>query len=470
MKTHAVTSLVASLAVLAVPAGAFAQAKGTQQVVKAPVAQLSIDLATHVMPGMPDMPALPGGMGGMFGGGASGSNSFGNSRSMSPGRYADISFVTQRKPAGSEATQTVPPASTLAPSVPLVPVTVEPPVERGATAGPRDGTYERPKGRLLLYWGCGENVRAGQPRVLDFSNPKPQEWENFMQGRAVRERGAVARPGHSIWPNDKDRRMLGRDASFAGDHALSGDGVPADLRFAIGSANDLMPAIGLAQQGAPADVVRLSWQPVTNARAYFINAMGAGADMEMVMWSSAELPDFGGGLMDYASPGNIEQWLKERVLLPTSTTECAIPKGIFAKSTGAMARMIAYGPELNLAHPPRPADVSKPWEPEWAVRVRTKSTAMVMLGMDMGGRAASRSAPAAAPAAAATTARARPDCPPPASASADSAAAAGAAAGGAVLGGGFGRSVGSAVGGLLGALGGSKPAEQPKDVPADCPQ
>ena len=44
--------------------------------------------------------------------------------------------------------------------------------------------------------------------------------------------------------------------------------------------------------------------------------------------------------------------------------------------------MIAFGPELNIAYPPRPSDVKIPWEPEWAVRVRTKSTAMSMLGME----------------------------------------------------------------------------------------
>jgi hypothetical protein len=465
MPSHRYLLAAGAACVIAAPAGA--QTKAPQQVVKPPVAQLSIDLATHAMAGMPEMPALPGGLGGMFGGG-SGSNAFGNTRSMSAGRYADIAFSTQRKPGGTDATQTVPAGSTLAPSVPLLPVKVEP-SQPSQSGDPREGGYERPKGRLLFYWGCGDTVRAGQPRVLDFANPKPQEWENFMQGRAVRERGAVARPGNSVWPNDKDRRMLGRDAAFAGDHAVSGEGVPADLRFAIPAANDLMATIALSQQGAPADVVRLSWPAVPNARAYFLNAVGAGDGNEMVMWSSADVPDFGGGLMDYASPGNIETWLKERVLLPASTTQCAVPKGIFAKSAGAMVRMIAYGPELNLAHPPRPADVSKPWEPEWAVRVRTKSTAMAMLGMDMGQRGA-RAAPAAGETAPAATARARPDCPPPASAaSGPSASSAGADVGGAVIGGGFGRSVGGAVGGLLGALGGSKPAE-PKEVPADCPK
>jgi hypothetical protein len=61
-----------------------------------------------------------------------------------------------------------------------------------------------------------------------------------------------------------------------------------------------------------------------------------------------------------------------------------VPKGIFGEGGGAMLRMIAYGNELNLAHPPRPADPKVPWEPQWAVKVRVKSVANAMLGMDMG--------------------------------------------------------------------------------------
>jgi hypothetical protein len=46
--------------------------------------------------------------------------------------------------------------------------------------------------------------------------------------------------------------------------------------------------------------------------------------------------------------------------------------------------MIAYGPESNLSWPPKPKDPKVAWDPEWNVRVRTKSTAMAMLGMDFG--------------------------------------------------------------------------------------
>jgi hypothetical protein len=42
--------------------------------------------------------------------------------------------------------------------------------------------------------------------------------------------------------------------------------------------------------------------------------------------------------------------------------------------------MIAYGAELNLVQPPRPQDPRTPWEQQWAVRVRVKSTLMAPLG------------------------------------------------------------------------------------------
>ena len=47
-----------------------------------------------------------------------------------------------------------------------------------------------------------------------------------------------------------------------------------------------------------------------------------------------------------------------------------------------MLRMIGYGTELNLAHPPKPTNPNLVWEPQWAVKVRVKSVANAMLGMD----------------------------------------------------------------------------------------
>lgn len=150
-----------------------------------------------------------------------------------------------------------------------------------------------------------------------------------------------------------------------------------------------MPKLALVSQGGGVNAANVSWDSLPTARAYFLNAMSgsdSAGETEMVIWSASEVPEPGWGLMDYASNANVDKWLKEKVLLPTSQTQCAIPAGIFAKSSGTMVRGIAYGQELNLAHPPRPTDKRIAWEPEWAARVRVKSVSMAMLGEDAGAR------------------------------------------------------------------------------------
>ena len=134
-----------------------------------------------------------------------------------------------------------------------------------------------------------------------------------------------------------------------------------------------MPPIALQQSQADG-VTQLSWQPLPTARAYFIAAMGGKGDdsgaAEMTLWTSSELPDSGWGSIDYQTNKSVDQWLKEKVLLPPTATRCDVPKGIFGEGehAGAMLRMIAYGTELNLAHPPRPTDPKVAWKPEWGSR------------------------------------------------------------------------------------------------------
>ncbi len=251
---------------------------------------------------------------------------------------------------------------------------------------------ERPKGRMLFYWGCSESVLPGQPRVLDFSTAGVEDYGKFMMGRALPDRGAKADPGHSIWPNEKHRQSVPKEASLVGQHAISGDGLPDSLRFAISQQQDFMPKLALNSNGGGASATLLTWQGLPTARAYFFSAM-SGSENEMVIWSSSDVAESGWGLMDYASNANLDKWLQEKVLLAASLTRCAIPAGIFAKAEGAMVRGIAYGQELNLVHPPRPTDKRLPWEQEWVARVRVKSVTMLPLSEDgqQGGRSSSRS-------------------------------------------------------------------------------
>lgn len=373
------------------------------QNVKPPKAQLWMDVSTGTMAGMPEMDmsgGLGGAIAGMMAGGARGGaggapTTYGLARAMSvmPPRVLDIAFYNSLRP-GVEVAQAIPPGMRMGDSLPLLPPRREAPArEHDPTETPQE--VQRPKGRILIYWGCGETVRAGQPRVIDLARGSPRDFSTAFAGRHAADRGPRLGPSHVLYPNDRNTVTLSRDSSLVGEHQVRGDGVPASMRFTLGEAQNLMPAIQLQTRGTVQDSMNVGWAPVAHARAYYLHAMSSTGN-DMVMWSSAETPDTGMGLFDYLPNNTIDQWTRERVLLKADVSSCAIPKGIFAPAAGSredatpMLRMIAYGGESNFAHPPRPADPRAVWEPEWAVRVRVKSHTMAMLGQEQGDSSAGR--------------------------------------------------------------------------------
>lgn len=368
-----------AVAVSLVLAGAQAQGQSKAPPAKTPIANYWMDVATVnvSIPGaeeMADMPLVGGMMGNFFGGSKLG---------MVPGKWLDLALYTRQKPAGTEGTHGIPPGQKMGASLPLLPV---PKPQAGGTASdttPESVERQRPKGRLLLYWGCSEAVRAGQPRILDMATAGPTDFAKFFVGRYAPERGATSQPGRSIWPNEQDRQRVPKDSSLLGEHTVRGEGVPPSLRFAIGEKQDFMERMNLAAPGDPKGSLAANWNAVSTARAYFLSAMGGGGD-DMILWSSSDVPEAGLGLVDYLSNTQIDQWVKEKVLLPAATQKCAIPSGIFGNAGGAMLRGIAYGNELNLLHPPRPTDpkLLAAWDPEWSLRLRVKSTTMTMLGQE----------------------------------------------------------------------------------------
>ena len=367
-------------------AGAAAQ----QQVVKPPMAQAWIDVATFNGMGMP-MGGMAGGatnpmaaLGGLFGGGSGAKNSFGNTQTMSAGRWVDVTLYTRNNPQLSEALQSVPPGF-LSPALKLQ----APRETQGSAPEPGDDRteeprYERPQGRLSLYWGCGDSVRAGQPKVLDMASASAADLARFFQSRSATQRGTHAALGRPVWPSPADARMVPPGASLVGEHGFTGQGVPESFRFQVPAAQDLMPAIELKQRDANGATV-LEWAALSTARGQFIAVMGARGQNDMVLWTSSEQPDTGFGLMDYQTNGAVDRWVKEKVLLAPGVTACTVPAGVFT-GQGAMLRMIAYGSELNLAWPPRPTDPKQAWEPQWATKWRVKSMTSAMLGMDMPAR------------------------------------------------------------------------------------
>ena len=349
------------------------------QEVMPPEAQAWIDIATFSGMGMPMGGNPANALGSMFGGKAgSGGNSFGNTRTMTAGRWVDVTVRTRANPNLEEAQQAVP-EGFLSPALELKTPKNAPPAPLRDEEEIKHESSDKPKGRMLLYWGCGSEIRQGQPKTLDMATASIGDYSKFFVARSATQRGAHSAAGRPVWPNPDDSRMVPAQASLVGEHAISGKGIPDGFRFRIPPAQDLMPPLAL-EQADKNGATGLSWNSVSTARAYFVSAMGSNGKEDMVMWTSSELPDTGFGLMDYQTNTAIDRWLKEKVLLMPTTTTCIVPKGIFGEH-GGMLRLIAYGDELNLAHPPRPKNPKVKWEPVWAVKLRVKAVANGLLGM-----------------------------------------------------------------------------------------
>lgn len=350
-------------------------------------AQYWVDLSTSSMtiPGMPEESAPAGG--GLFGnliGNAIG-HRMGAAMGGSQGKSMHTELWLRARPAGVEASHAIPAVMNMGDMLPLLPIR---PMKSNETAPAGEHTAdksEKPKGRILLYWGCGDQVRNGQPKVLDFASQNYGEFAQFFASHGRQSKGVQAKPGDSVWPNERDSRAVPENASLQGAHAVTGDGVPATLKFSVDAAHDFLPKARLVASGQPQNSVALSWNSMANAKGYFLQAQGGGKNddsgSELVLWSSSERPDNGWSLMNYHSPAEVAKLVQQKVVLAPTATSCAIPKGIFAKSQGAMVNMIAYGPELNTSYPARPQKAPADWQPDWTARVRVKSTGMTMLGM-----------------------------------------------------------------------------------------
>lgn len=340
-----------------------------QQQTKPPIATYGVDVATQSM-SIPGMPA--GGMGGLAAIPGMPAGMGGPTKELWLGLRS-----TQRATGPAEAQHVIPPGMDMGPALPLI---APPPAQPGQQYD-EERIPEKPKARMLVYWGCGEAIRPGQPKVADTEKMSLADFGKALYGRSPPERWSAIRNAQYLWPNERERKAVPPGASLRGDQWVRGSVTP-DIRFAIGEKQDFMAPMQVSATGPVDGPTPLSWTAIPTAQGYFLQAMGFRQNgNEMVIWTSSELQDTGWGLMGYLPNDFLRRMITEKVVLPPSVVSCTIPKGVFAGVDGGMVNAIAYGEELNLAHPPRPADVKVPWEPIWAVKVRVKSTGMTPLGM-----------------------------------------------------------------------------------------
>jgi hypothetical protein len=270
--------------------------------------------------------------------------------------------------------------------------------------------YERPKGRIKFYWGCGERVGKGQPIVLDFeklaNGQMPDAELGGVDANEVRKPTAANSRTYGDWPNSakQNQRLEARfpiGASLAGAHTVRGSYTP-EINFNV-ARSFMAPVRYTSTAKAASGAIPLAWNAVPRATGYALGIIG-GRDggnqtAEMVLWSSAE--QSGTFIMwEDLAPAEVARLIRAKAVLPPTTTSCTVPAEVVAEmskaQSGGMLAFSAFGDQETFIHPPRPADPKVTWDQEWFARVSYKSTRMDMIGADgvtdmaamMGGRGA----------------------------------------------------------------------------------
>jgi hypothetical protein len=265
------------------------------------------------------------------------------------------------------------------------------PQRQPAEPGREPEDFEPPKGRLLIFWGCGETARPGQPVVFDFAKMAAGQ---VPPGLFAGERVRIARPpgyagwaNHGHWPNDDraSRNGVPADASLIGDHAVTGNYSP-DIQFSL--TKDFMGALNLDQKKAPSGAIAMSWNQLPEATGHFASFIGGeGEDpakgATLVYWSSSESQTFISALSDYIAPAEAARLVGTKALMPPAQTTCSIPREVTAAAPNGLVSLVAHGPEENFLFPPRPADPKVTWDQQYAVKARFVARAGGPAGMNM---------------------------------------------------------------------------------------
>jgi hypothetical protein len=289
----------------------------------------------------------------------------------------------QRAAGPPAAEHLVPPGLQAGASLPLITPTVTP---QTPTQEPwRQGNMERPKGRMLIYWGCGDHAGPGQPLVIDFSKLGAGTIPPEMAPLNVRtetspSQARFATFGH--WPNEKSKTSVPANGSLVGDHVVRGNYSP-EIRFSLAPGQDfLAPVVVTSNSPGAMGSVPVVWNPVSGARAWYLTSMGSAGNNDFVMWSSSR-SRVGIGAFDYLPESEIQSLVTRGVLLAGSTDRCTVPAEVKNAMQQGVLMVNAYGGQTNISYPARPARAPAGWRPEWAMKLRAKSTYMGMLGMSL---------------------------------------------------------------------------------------
>ncbi len=239
---------------------------------------------------------------------------------------------------------------------------------------------DKPKGRVLLFWGCHDKAPKGQPFIIDFAKMPTYK----LPAQAQMQRNAPRRPRdeNAAWfPNNKSGKQPKSGSSVRGEHRVTSAFTP-EIKYSL--ANDYMAELDV-NAGDKGAAIGLSWNSVPTALGYSAWAVGGmdrgGEGGDIVFWTSANNRDQSGG-MGWLSPAEVQRQIAQKNVMPPSQATCSIPAEAKTAANGMMfGGMHAHGPEENFAFPPKPANPKAAWTIEWTAKVRFQSLSSFIIGM-----------------------------------------------------------------------------------------
>jgi hypothetical protein len=254
-----------------------------------------------------------------------------------------------------------------------------------------DQLPQKPRGRMLLFWGCGEHAPAGQPVVIDFARlAAGQAPPGLWTSTVTRDWGPTLENSRTFghWPSE-DGKTVRSDSSLIGAHRVAGNYSP-EISFQL--TKDFMAALHVRVSPQASGATLATWSGIPDATGYLLFTTGArmgpnNQPQDMVMWTSSATRQFGGGLADWLTPAQVAPLVRDRTILPPTATSCTVPAEVKrAAPDFLMGTLTAFGPMEDFAYPPRPANPRLAWNPQWVARIRHRSTSswMEAQGMIMG--------------------------------------------------------------------------------------
>ena len=241
------------------------------------------------------------------------------------------------------------------------------------------GTPANAQVNVVLYWGCGDMVQAGQPTRVNLNDQLRTLLQRVSPGA-----GGVGSTTLAMYPGGMQtgRRpggsgILAGDASAVGAYALH-TSYTGNVDFTVAPEQDFLAPVDVTAptgDGTP-DLTRsitVSWKQVPHALGYRVMAVSMkkaeGGVREMVVWTAGTISPFAGNQGDYTDAA---QAVRDGVLLAPDDTTCTIPANILAGGQMATLMVEAVGPVRSIGGQPK-------------LHVSTSSMTTVMLSALFGG-------------------------------------------------------------------------------------